>query len=163
MALAQLAAWAHGAGWAPAADQGCFSGALSGARVTLRVTPIDDDTAELSLRSDENCLRLSVSLGIPPFLFALDDELSRLAEATNESLERAAAPCSGQEQPPLALALSALCGVAEAKPALVAPLRSSSAALDDGDDGSDGDEPGSPTDGWYGDELTNRVRYASVA
>jgi len=160
---AQLSAWAHGRpGWAPA-DQGCLSGELSGTRVTLRVTPIDEDTAELSLRSDENCLRLSVTLGTTPFAFALDEELSRLAEATNESLERAATRCDAREQPPLALALSALCAAASRAPALVASLRSSSAAFDDGDDDSDSDEPGSPTAGWYSGDLSTRVRAASVA
>ena len=157
---AQLAAWAHGA-WAPAPlDQGCYSGELGGARVTMRVSALDDDTAQLSLSSDENCLRLSLSLCAPPFCFALDDALSRLAEATNEALERAAAPCDGPDQPPLAVALSALCAAAARSPALVAALRSSSsAALDDGDGGSDSDEPDSPTDGWYtGADLVTKAR-----
>ena len=161
MALAaQLAAWAHGA-WAPAASdaQGCYSGELGGTRVKMRVTPLDDDTAEVSLCGGENCLRLSVSLGAPPFCFALDDALLRLAEATNEALERAAAPCDGRDQPPLAVALSALCAAAARSPALVAALRSSSAALDDGDGDSDSDEPGSPTEGWYtGVDLVTTVR-----
>ena len=162
MALAaQLAAWAFSAGWALASDQG-YSGELGGARVTVRVAPIDDDTAELALSSDENCLRLSVSLTTsPPFCFALSDELSRLAEATNELLERATVPCAaGEDLAPLGVALSALCAAAARAPAHASALRSSDAAMDGGgdDQDSDSDEPGSPSEGWYSGDMASKVR-----
>lgn len=156
MALAaQLASWAAHAQWTPA-DSGC-SGELGGARVTLRATSLagDDEACELALSDehDENTLRLSLSLSTPPFLFALDEQLTRLAECANESLER----CTAADRSPLVAALDALCAAAARTPALCAALRAADATPGDGGSGSDSDGGG---DGWYGDDIytTSKVR-----
>jgi hypothetical protein len=149
MALAaQLASWAAHAHWSPAASAGCC-GELGGALVTLRATPLagDDEACELALSDehDENTLRLSLSLSTPPFLFALDEQLTRLAECTNEALERSTQSAG---RPPLLAALDALCAAAARAPKLVTALRAADATPGDG--GSDSD---AGDDGWYGDDL----------
>ena len=155
MALAaQLEAWAARSmgPWTFGSGE-CCNGELGGAPVVLRATAIDDDACEVSLSGDgENCLRLSVSLSTgTPFFFALDAELNRLAELTNEVLERGCGASGGAGQSPLGVALDALCAAAARSPALVAPLRAPSDAPSEDCDDSDGDS--SASDGWYGDDC----------